>query len=248
MKGVLLRVGCDITPNAGHWNAPVDLRTREYVYVPIPENRGVRWHLGKCPTYGSIYPALRRLGVKPPSQLAPDRKVHLDPDFTSLTIGEPYHENGGKLSSRGQPLDQLDMGDFVVFFAGFRAIDRAKTDRLAYCLLGVLHIQSKLRVGDLPAKKRRACAHGRRKDADNDLALWGNAESSGRFPKALLIGEYRDRSYRVTKELLAEWGDLAVEGGYIQRSARPPFFLDPGRFLNWLNGQEGIWPLLHSNW
>ena len=35
MKGVLLRVGCDSTTGGGNWNAPVNLQSLEYVYVPI---------------------------------------------------------------------------------------------------------------------------------------------------------------------------------------------------------------------
>jgi hypothetical protein len=247
MKGVLLRVGCDITPNAGNWNAPVDLQTLEYVYVPIPGHEDQHWHLGKCPMYGSISPALRRLGVTLPPQLAPHRKLHLDPDFTSLTIGEPYREDAGALSSRGRILNQLDVGDFIAFFAGFRAIGDAGSSPLAYCLFGILHVQAKTLVADLPLKKRRSCAHGRVIGAGKDLVMWGDSNTSGRFRKALPIGEYRDRSHRVTQELLAEWGGLAVKDGYIQRSAKPPFFLDPGRFLDWLDRQQAIWPLLHTN-
>lgn len=246
MKGVLLRVGCDITQSAGHWNAPVDLRTNEYVYVPIPEH--YNWHLGKCPTYGAISPALGRLGMVLPPNLTERMKLHLDPDFTSLTIGEPYHDDVGRLSSRGRTLSQLDEGDFIAFFAGFRPVGHAGSSPLAYCLFGILHIQSRTFVGSLPRYKRLSCAHGRRRWADKDLVMWGDPQTSGRFQKAIGIGEYRDRSYRVTRELLSEWGGLAVKDGYIQRSARPPFFLDPGRFLNWLNGQGEIWPLLHNNW
>ena len=36
MKGILVRVGID--SSYGHWNAPVDPNTLNYVYVPIPEN------------------------------------------------------------------------------------------------------------------------------------------------------------------------------------------------------------------
>jgi hypothetical protein len=248
MKGVLLRVGCDSTDTGGNWNAPVILESLEYVYVPIWGQEDEHDHLGSCPTYGFFSSALQRLGVSLPPHLPPDKKVHLDPDFGSLTIGEPYLHRSGKLSSRGQILNKLDMGDFIVFYAGFRPIDHARSFPIIDCLFGILHIQSKTFVGDLPDEKRRNCAHGRRIGVENDLVLWGDPEKSGRFPKAVPIGWHRDGAHRVTKELLRDWGDLNVNDGYIQRSVRPPFFLDPRRFLCWLTLQEGTSPLLQSNW
>ncbi len=247
MKGVLLRVGCDSTPKGGNWNAPVNLRSLEYVYVPIAGHEERYEHLGSCPTYGIFSSALGRLGVALPPHLTPSTKVHLDPDFTSLTFGEPYRDKTGKLSSRGRTLDQLDAGDFIAFFAGFRAVGHPRSFPLPYCLFGILRVQSKTFVGDLPVDKRYSCAHGRRKGAENDLVIWGDPKASGRFPKAIPIGEYRNRAYRVTKELLHEWGDLTVNDGYLQRSAIPPFFLDPHKFQYWLDRQEKALPLLQSN-
>lgn len=247
MKGVLLRVGCDSTPDGGNWNAPVNLHSREYVYVPIWGREDKHQHLGNCPTYGYFYSALQHLGVSPPPHITPDKKVHLDPDFGSLTIGEPHLYRSGKLSSRGQILNQLDLGDFIAFFAGFRPLGLTRPSRLAYCLFGILRVQSKTFVRDLPDEKKHNCAHGRRIGAENDLVIWGDPEKSGRFPKAVPIGEYRNRAYRVREELLHAWGGLEVNDGWIQRSVRPPFFLDPGRFLHWLNLQEGTSPLLQSN-
>jgi hypothetical protein len=248
MKGVLLRVGYDTTPKGGSWNAPVDIRSFDYVYVPIAGHEDRYEHLGSCPTYGSVSSALARLGVALPPHLAPDTKVHLDPDFGSLTFGEPYRDKSGKLSSRGQTLNQLDPGDFIAFFAGFRPVRSTRSSPLVYCLFGLLRVQSKTFVGDLPTEKRCACAHGRRKGAENDLVIWGDPKMSGRFQKAIPIGDYRDGAYRVTRELLGDWGDLSVNDGYIQRSARPPFFLEAEKFLRWLSLQEGSSPLLNTNW
>jgi hypothetical protein len=60
---------------------------------------------------------------------------------------------------------------------------------------------------------------------------------SGRLNRCLLIGEYRDRAYRVRRDLLEVWGGLSVKDGYLQRSARLPRLLDPPRFLRWLTMQ-----------
>lgn len=51
------------------------------------------------------------------------------------------------------------------------------------------------------------------------------------------MGEYRDRAYRVRKDVLNEWGGLSVKDGYLQRSARLPRLLDPARFMRWLERQ-----------
>ena len=56
-------------------------------------------------------------------------------------------------------------------------------------------------------------------------------------PDVILIGEMRDKAYRVTPSLLSAWGGLSVNDGYIQRSARPPRFLDAGKFANWFEAQ-----------
>lgn len=205
-------------------------------------------HLGNCPTYGSFSSALQRLGVSLPPHLTPDKKVHLDPDFGSLTIGEPYLHRSGKFSSRGRILNQLDVGDFIAFFAGFRPVGQHGASQIIDCLFGILYVQFKKLVGELPTEKRLSCAHGRRTGAEKDLVIWGNPKTSGRFRKAAPIGYYRDGAHRVTKELLRDWGGLKVKDGYIQRSIRPPFFLEPRRFLHWLNLQEGTSPLLQSNW
>jgi len=248
MKGVLLRVGCDSTLKGGNWNAPIEMQSLQYAYVPIPAHEDSYQHMGDCPTYASFSTVVERFRVSLPRHLVPNAKVHLDPDFKSLTFGEPYHDNLGRLSTRGQILNQLGIGDFITFFAAFRPVGHNYSFPLAYCLFGILHIQLKTIVKGLSLEKRVRCAHGRRIGAENDLVIWGDPWGSGRFQKAIPIGEYKDRAYRVRQELLEEWGGLTVARGYLQRSARPPFFKAPEKFLNWLSTQEGSSSLIHSNW
>jgi hypothetical protein len=57
MKALLVRIGVD-QAYAG-WNAPVDAEGR-FVYVPIPEKRGTRFHPGLERRYGEVLPALQR--------------------------------------------------------------------------------------------------------------------------------------------------------------------------------------------
>jgi hypothetical protein len=61
---------------------------------------------------------------------------------------------------------------------------------------------------------------------------------SGRLNRAIPVGEWRHRAYRVRRDLLEAWGGLSSRDGYIQRSAVPPKFLDAVRFVTWLDTQN----------
>jgi hypothetical protein len=61
---------------------------------------------------------------------------------------------------------------------------------------------------------------------------------SGRLKRCIPIGEYRDRAYRVRRDLLSAWGGLDVKNGYVQRSARLPEFRDAALFYRWFLAQE----------
>jgi hypothetical protein len=143
-------------------------------------------------------------------------------------------------------MSSLEVGDFIVFFASFLPTGDYR-DRLAYCLFGFFEILEKSLVGELTPERRAICAHGRRKNAVNDLVVWADPEASGRFPRAVPIGEYRSRAYRVRRELLEQWGGLSVRDGYIQRSAIPPHFARPDKFLRWLEARVPQSALIHQN-
>ena len=57
-------------------------------------------------------------------------------------------------------------------------------------------------------------------------ALFDQRENRAVVPQRMRhvrgLGEWRDRAYRVRKDLLKTWGGLSVNDGYIQRSAVPP--------------------------
>jgi hypothetical protein len=250
MTGILLRVGCDATEDGGGWNAPVDPITWDYAYVPIPDDEIKYKHICECPTYDGFEMSVQRFNRHLPRNLSHESKVHLDPDFRYLTFGEPFNKARGYLSSRGQIIDQLKegAGDFIAFYASFRPTQpHLYLHRLAYCLFGILFIERKTLVSELEYEERIKSAHGRREGAERDLVVRGKKANSGRFPKAIVIGEYRDKAYRVTKDLLNLWGGLKVKNGYIQRSARPPFFERPDKFLAWLNAQPQSKPLIWEN-
>jgi len=243
MKGVLLRVGCDTTEAGGGCNAPVNAETWDYTYVPIPESR--ESFAFPAPSYAKL-PCARKPGLPLPTQLDPTRPVHLDPDFASLTVGEPGDEKG--LSSRGRILNSLEEGDLIAFFAGFRpTIKSSYAYGTANCLFGIFRVQQKTRVKDLTDAQRQQCAHGHRLNAEHDLVIWANPKDSGRFPRAIPIGEWRSNSYRIRQDLLDAWGGVSTANGYIQRSAQPPLFTDPKKFLKWLTTQIAAQSLLQEN-
>jgi hypothetical protein len=155
--------------------------------------------------------------------------MHLDPDFEHLTYGN--NANG-----KGAAIGRLVEGDFIAFYAGLRAIDERK---LVYALIGILTLGRVALASDVSAPDRHKNAHTRRsRILPDDVVVFGSQDGSGRLDRAIPIGEYREGAYRVRHDLLDAWGGLSVRNGFIQRSAVPPRFNDPTRFLRWLQGMN----------
>ena len=227
MNGLVVRVGADLSPGGGSWNGPVNEATGEFVYVAIPENSPV--HAGMKKPYSNLTSKLARFGVRLPAHLKM-RHMHLDPDFEYLTYGDQ-----GERARQLQAI--LGVGDLIVFYAGLA--DAGGAARLVYALIGLLVVKELILAADVPARDRNINAHSRRvltPDA-KDLIVRGRPVVSGRLTRCVPIGDYRDRAYRVRKDVLEEWGGLSVKDGYLQRSARLPRLLDPARFLRWLEQQ-----------
>lgn len=234
MNGLLVRVGADQSAEGGAWNGPVDGASGEFVYVAIPERRPV--HRGLEKPYTALVPMLARLGTELPSALHGGH-MHLDPDFDHLTYGD-QGERAKQLRAALHP------GDLVVFYAGLA--DTRGAARLVYALIGLLVVDRLERAADVPAEHRDVNAHTRRASPGaEDIIVYGRSGVSGRLRRCLPVGEWRDRAYRVRRDLLATWGGLGVADGYLQRSARLPRLLDPPRFLAWLDNQAPV--LLHAN-
>jgi Nucleotide modification associated domain 3 len=235
MNALLVRVGADLSGGGGSWNGPVDCKTNDFVYVAIPESNPVQRGLEK--PYAALAPMLQRFGVRLPAHLA-GRHMHLDPDFTYLTYGD-QGERAKQLRAH------LGPGDLIVFYAGLA--DIRAVSGLVYAMIGLLVVDNLLLAADVPPPDRDVNAHSRRvlvKEAE-DIIVTGRPAASGRLRRCIPIGEYRDRAYRVRRDLLDEWGGLSVKDGYLQRSARLPRFLDAERFLCWLETQEPF--LIQSN-
>ena len=245
MQAILIRVGAD--HSYGRWNAPVDPDTGEFVYAPTPEKDRDGFRPGCARDYAEIRPAVEamaeRQGLRSAADLGwpeelDEAPAHLDPDFEHLTYGDLG-------TARGAVLRELVAGDLLVFYAGLRPI-RPCRDNLLYAIVGVQVVRDVVWAGEVPRAEWDANAHTRREDHSAwDVVVRADPRRSGRLTRCLPIGEYRRNAYRVRRDLLETWGELSVNDGYIQRSARPPRFLAPERFHEWFERQDV--ELVHEN-
>ncbi|MBK9033452.1 MAG: hypothetical protein IPL61_19670 [Myxococcales bacterium] len=222
MRGALIRVGVDQT--FGHWNAPVDPDTNEFIYVAIPPTTspstgdGDARRLLKAPLDAFLG---SRGGIRPdtvglPAALA-DRQMHLDPDFDRLTYGD----NGER---RGKRIAAFSAGDLLVFFAGLRPC-RPCQHRLTYAIIGVYRVGEVVRVADVARARWADNAHTRRlKQRSTDVIVRAQPGVSGRLRACIPIGEWRSRAYRV-RGSPGGVGGLSCRDGFIQRSG-PAALLD----------------------
>ena len=237
MKALLVRIGVDQT--YGGWNGPVDSE-RHFVYVPIPEERDAHFHVGLERRYDEVLPALQLFcrvhdcklcrDLRFPQELL-ERPMHLDPDFEYLTYGDV----GGR---RGAGMVNMGDGDLLVFYAGLRPVYLCE-HKLIYALMGMYVVHEVIPVASVPSNRWHENAHVRRENrGETDIVVWAKPDLSGRFDRCVPIGEWRNRAYRVRQEVLDAWGGLSVKDGFIQRSAVPPTFNSPSRFLDWLQRQN----------
>lgn len=245
MRAILVRIGVD---NAfGKWNAPVDPVTGEFVYVPIPESTKTVFRDGMARKYDEFLPALNQFcncrkmnlshNLRPPAELL-SCCLHLDPDFEYLTYGDDG-------SRRGAQIKTLQPGDLIVFYAGLKPV-AACEHKLIYALVGLYVVDRIMPVTAIDPSQHCQNAHCRKTPLyEHDIVIRARAGISGRLERCISIGHFHERAYRVRPELLHEWGGLSVKGGYIQRSAVPPEFLDATRFYSWFQ-QQNI-PLLARN-
>ncbi len=245
MKALLVRIGVDQA--YGGWNAPVDAEGK-FVYVPIPEPDGMTFRVGLERRYGEVLPALNRFcaahqcdlcdGLGFPQSLL-RLSMHLDPDFECLTYGD----DGAR---RGAQMADMSEDDVIVFYGGFRPVHDCE-HTLIYGLVGLYVVQEVMPIKQVARGQWYANAHARKaKTGASDIVVRAKAGESGRFDRCIPIGEWRQRAYRVKRDVLEAWGGLSVTDGYIQRSAVPPRFNKPEQFLAWLD-QQGVELLPRNN-
>jgi hypothetical protein len=228
MKGLLVRVAADQSEGGGYWNGPADSVTGQFVYVAIPESAPM--HPGLDKPYAALGSPLADFGATLPPHLF-QQNMHLDPDFNHLTYGD-QGERAKQIRTKVGP------GDLLVFYAGMRDVRPAAG--LVYALIGLYVVEALLPALAVPVAQRHENAHTRRILATgaSDVVVRARREVSGRLERCIPIGDYRERAYRVWPKLLAAWGGLSVNNGYLQRSARLPEFLQANRFYDWFLAQN----------
>jgi hypothetical protein len=244
MKGLLMRVGIDQT--YGNYNAPINPLTNDYLYMPIPQGKDAQYKEGMKTQYLDLQPAFSTWGAKnnvlvqfPIHLIEEEIYTHLDPDFENLTYGDQQ-------KGRGSRVCDLEKGDFLAFFASFKPVSKCQ-HRLVYALYGIMFVDKVVQVLDMDKTDLNKNAHSRKKTPNSkDWVVFAEPERSGRFNRAIPIGEYREGSYRVTYDVLQAWGGLGVKNGFIQRSVCPPWFDNADKFIGWLNGHNVH--LIANNW
>ena len=234
MKAILVRIGVDRA--YGAWNAPVDPPTGRFVYIPIPDGVGKKFTPGNMRRYDEIIAPLAEFAeahgakdLRCPRQLR-QRSMHLDPDFDYLTYGDNAVRRGARVAALGP-------NDLLVFYAGLRSIN--DQGELIYALVGLFVVDQVVRAIDVPVERRHENAHTRWNTiSENDVIVRGKRRMSGRFDRCIPIGEWREKAYRVCRDVENAWGGLTVRNGYIQRSAVPPAFLNARRFYRWFQRQR----------
>lgn len=210
MKAMLVRIGVDHA--YGAWNAPVDPTTRRFVFVPIPDGTTKEYTPRHVRGYDEIIAPLTEFAKKygardlccPEGLRQPN--MRLDPDFDHLTYGD----NGMR---RGAKIAKLRTDDLLVFYAGLRSIVRPY--ELVYALVGLFVIEEVVRAINIPAERRHENAHTRSTTiSGHDVVVRGKGGLSGRFDRCIPMGEWRDRAYRVSRDVEDAWGGLNVKNGY----------------------------------
>lgn len=241
-RGLLVRVGIDST--SGKWNAPIDCRTMQFMFVPIPDcpyNPTGDYIEGGRKTYGEVLEALKFF-AKAYGQLESkyfqlprilhEAAMHLDPDFENLTYGDD--------GRRGKKLKEFNPGDFIAFYAGLRSI---QTGKLVYALIGMIELDSKPSdPAEVQEEERLRHAHcrwvNRRK---GEVVVSGKRGSSGLLKAAIEIGYKNDKTYYVKPDIFDEWGGFQnFKNGYLQRSGTLPELKYPERFLEWLRNKKPL--------
>jgi hypothetical protein len=203
------------------------LASGEFAYVTITDTKPMR--KGMARRYDEFIPVVKRFGQQLPVALV-GQTTHLDPDFEHLTYGDQ--------GQRGKRIQSLLTGsDLLAFFAALRPVD-GPARPLIYALIGLYVVEEIVLARSIPRSRWAENAHTRRVPSDGDIVVRAKPGVSGRLRRCIPIGEFRDRVYRVRKDLLTAWGGLDIADGYIQRSVRLPAFRNTAKFYRWFLAQK----------
>jgi hypothetical protein len=199
MKMALLRVGID--SGSGGIDGPLFADGR-FEYLPIPDSTGLddRTYDNQMAArtgnpLSDFFPSARQTAMR-------SQSMHLDPEFTSFTYGDPTSPKAG--------LRHLVAGNLLVFYAGLRGYDCASPPALY--LIGYFEVAFAGRPCDLTEEQIRACSdnfHVRHEslflDQRDRLVLIKGGSGSRLLTKAVKISVMgRDRAGKPLKVLSPE--------------------------------------------
>lgn len=236
MKVALLRVGIDA--GCGGIQGPL-FSDGSFELLPIPDRKGVDPR-----TYGNTFGRAGRYFVDyfPPTRQdrMRDQSLHLDPEFTTFTYGDPTPPKRG--------LRTLEPGDLLVFYCGLQGWDFQSAPALY--LIGVFEVETAgLAAAFDPNQLRRDFGenfHVRHpavfKQQRERLVLVRGTRQSRLFKKAhLLSTTAKDRAGNPLKVISPEMQDIF--GGF---DGRVSFQRSPTRWVAQgfvKRAADFVWPL-----
>ncbi|MCI0575925.1 MAG: hypothetical protein L0332_25475 [Chloroflexi bacterium] len=223
MKVALLRVGIDT--GSGRIHGPL-FQDGSFEFLPIPDGFGI-----DSRTYGNTTGRKGRnlLDYFPRSRQsrARDQSLHLDPEFTTFTYGDPTRPKAG--------LRHLEKGDMLIFYCGLEGWDFPCGPALY--LIGYFEVLAAGRASDFSREEIRHLFaenfHVRHqpvyeRQAARFVLVKGSMESR-LLRKAVLISDVgRDRRGRPLKVLSADMQEIFGDfGGKISLQRSPPRWVHP---------------------
>ena len=194
--------------------------------VPIPDGEQ---HRNYATPYTSVMGAIAQFAnVQIPEALR-TRMMHLDPDFEQLTYGD----NGAR---RGRRIAALGAGDFIAFFASLRPT-RPVAHNLVYALIGLYFVREVVVANTIPHSRSGENAHTRRlKHSETDVIVRRSRRPADDCDAVFRLVSCAADAI-ASAPTCSSHGSASCRDGYIQRSAVPPVFLQPDRFLAWFEAQ-----------
>ncbi len=203
----MLRVGID--SGSGGTDGPL-FHDGTFEFVPIPDTKGVgEWTYGNYSgrsgkPLSDFFPPKRRIAMG-------SQRMHLDPDFRSLTYGDPTPPKAG--------LCRLNAGDMLVFYAGLRGYECDAAQGLY--LIGYFEVAFSGLAPELANEQLGACAenfHVRHEkifqEQRDRLVLVKGAPGSRLLTRAVLISVLgEDRAGKPLKVLSPQMQQIFGEFG-----------------------------------
>ncbi len=203
MKVAMLRVGIDT--GSGGMHGPL-FRDGSFEYIPIPDGFGVdsRTYGNTAGRHGSplidYFPVSRQPKMR-------DQSIHLDPEFTTFTYGDPTRPKSG--------LRRLGPGDMLVFYCGLAGWE-VRSEPALY-LMGYFEVSEAGKAIDFSRNDLQALFgenfHVRHSSVyqaqASDLVLVKGSAHSRLLDKAALMSSVgQDRSGRPLKVLSPEMQEI----------------------------------------